>query len=83
MMGAYWIKCNTKTCSSKVWLLLILNPATQFVAIEILQDQTTASIVAALVRHMARNGHKTYFCQIMGQTSGLWEPGLVPSLIKR
>ena len=73
MMGAYWIKCNTKTCSSKVWLLLILNPATQFVAIEILQDQTTASIVAALVRHMARNGPKNIFLSDHG--SNFWPLG--------
>ena len=62
MMGSFWIKCNTKTCSSKVWLLLILNPATQFVAIEILQDQSSASIVVALIRYMAKAGPKKYSC---------------------
>ena len=30
MTGAFEVFCDTKTCVTKVWILSILNPATQF-----------------------------------------------------
>ena len=50
MAGPYEILCDTKTCEKKVWVLLILNPATQFLELEILDDSSSASIVSG-VRH--------------------------------
>ena len=37
MAGPYEILCETRNCKKKVWVLLILNPATQFLELEILQ----------------------------------------------
>ena len=60
LMGPYKVKCHQGPCTNKVWLLLLLNPATQFLAIEILENQSSAAIVSALIRHMSKHGTKKY-----------------------
>ena len=70
LMGPYKVKCHTQTCTSKVWILLILNPATQFLSLEILENQSSAAIVSALIRHMAKHGSKNVFMSDMG--SNFW-----------
>ena len=35
MTGPFEILCDTRKCVTKVWILLILNPATQFLELEI------------------------------------------------
>merc|ERR1712240_509240 len=57
-------------CSTKVWVLLILNPATQFLELEILDDPSSASIVSALIRFMSHHGSKNIFLSDMG--SNFW-----------
>ena len=64
MTGAYEVFCDTKTCVTKVWILLILNPATQFLELEILDDASSASIVSALIRYMSHHGSKNIWALI-------------------
>ena len=70
MAGPYEILCDTKTCEKKVWVLLILNPATQFLELEILDDSSSASIVSGLIRYMSHHGNKNIICSDMG--SNFW-----------
>ena len=70
MTGPYEIMCDTRNCVSKVWVLLILNPATQFLELEILDDSSSASIVSALICYMSHHGSKTIFLSDMG--SNFW-----------
>ena len=51
MTGPFDIKCETRTGISIVWILLILNPAIQFVELEILDDASSASIVSAFNKY--------------------------------
>ena len=61
MTGPFEVLCDTRSCTAKVWILLILNPATQFLELEILDDQTSACIISALIRHMSYHGSKKIF----------------------
>ena len=70
MAGPYEILCDTRTCTTKVWILLILNPATQFLELEILDDSSSASIVSALIRFMSHHGTKNMFLSDIG--SNFW-----------
>ena len=70
MTGPFMILCDTRTCTTKVWVLLILNPATQFLELEILDDPSSASIVSALIRFMSHHGSKNIFLSDMG--SNFW-----------
>ena len=70
MTGPFLILCDTRTCTTKVWVLLILNPATQFLELEILDDPSSASIVSALIRFMSHHGSKNIFLSDMG--SNFW-----------
>ena len=47
-----------------------MNPATQFLAIEILENQSSAAIWSALIRHMSKHGAKNIFMSNMG--SNFW-----------
>ena len=69
-MGPYKVKCHKGPCTNKIWLLLLLNPATQFLAVEILENQSSAAIVSALIRHMSRHGAKDIFMSDIG--SNFW-----------
>ena len=40
MTGAFEVFCDTKTCVKKLWILSILNPATQVLELEILVDSS-------------------------------------------
>ena len=66
MAGPYEILCDTRTCVKKVWILLILNPATQFLELEILDDASSASIVSGLICYMSHHGNKNIICSDMG-----------------
>ena len=70
MAGPYEILCETRNCKKKVWVLLILNPATQFLELEILDDSSSASIVSGLIRYMSHHGNKNIICSDMG--SNFW-----------
>ena len=70
MTGPFETLCDTRTCTTKVWILLILNPATQFLELEILDDSSSASIVSALIRFMSHHGSKNIFLSDMG--SNFW-----------
>ena len=70
MTGPYEILCETKICKKKVWVLLILNPATQFLELEILDDSSSASIVSGLIRYMSHHGNKNIICSDM--RSNFW-----------
>ena len=70
MTGPFMTLCDTRTCTTKVWILLILNPATQFLELEILDDSSSASIVSALIRFMSHHGSKNIFLSDMG--SNFW-----------
>ena len=70
MAGPYNILCEKKKCTSKIWLLLILNAATQFLEIEILDSQSTASVISALIKYMSHHGSKNIFLSDMG--SNFW-----------
>ena len=61
MTGPFDIKCETRTCISKVWILLILNPAAQFVELEVLDYPSSASIVVALTKYKSHHGSKNIF----------------------
>ena len=65
MTGPFKMKCQTRTCLSKVYVLIILNPATQFVELEILDDASSASIVSALIKYMTHHGSKNIFLSDM------------------
>ena len=78
MAGPYEILCETKTCEKKVWVLLILNPATQFLELEILDDSSSASIVSGLIRYMSHHGNKISSALIWGVISGHWQIGMPP-----
>merc|ERR1712002_486391 len=54
-------KCKKRNCHTKIWLLLLLNPSTQFLSIEILQNQSTAEVISGLIRHMSKFGSKDVF----------------------
>ena len=70
MAGPYEILCETRSCKKKVWVLLILNPATQFLELEVLDDSSSASIVSGLIRYMSHHGNKNIICSDMG--SNFW-----------
>ena len=61
LMGPYFTRCRGTKCTQKIYFLLLLNPATQFLAIEILQDYSTAEVIAGLIRHMSKFGAKNIF----------------------
>ena len=66
MTGPFEVLCDTRSCITKVWVLLILNPATQFLELEILDDSSSASIVFALIRYMSHHEPKNIFLSDMG-----------------
>ena len=70
MTGPFEILCDTRICTTKVWILLILNPATQFLELEILDDSSSASTASALIRFMSYQGSKNIFLSDMG--SNFW-----------
>ena len=70
MAGPYQILCDTKTCVKKVFILLILNPATQFLELEILDDASSASIVSGFICFISHHGNKNIICFDMG--SNFW-----------
>ena len=61
LMGPFMTKCKGMNCHNKIWLLLLLNPSTQFLSIEILQNQSTGEVISGLIRHMAKYGSKNVF----------------------
>ena len=61
LMGPFMTKCKGRNCHRKIWLLLLLNPSTQFLSIEILQNQSTAEVISGLIRHMSKFGSKNVF----------------------
>ena len=66
MVGPYKVKCQSKKCLSKIFLLIIVNAITNFVEIEILDNQSAASVIAALIRYMSHHGSKHIFLSDMG-----------------
>ena len=54
LMGPFMTKCKGMNCHNKIWFLLLLNPATQFLSIEILQNQSTSEVISGLIRHMSK-----------------------------
>ena len=70
MTGPYEILCDTKTCVKNVWVLLILNPATQFLELEILDDAISSSIVSGLICYISDHSNKNIICSDMG--SNFW-----------
>ena len=61
LMGPFMTKCKGMNCHNKIWLLLLLNPSTQFLSIEILQNQSTGEVISGLIRHMSKYGSKNVF----------------------
>ena len=61
LMGPFMTKCRGMNCHRKIWFLLLLNPSTQFLSIEILQNQSTGEVISGLIRHMAKFGSKNVF----------------------
>ena len=61
LMGPFMTKCKGMNCHNKIWLLLLLNPSTQFLFIEILQNQSTGEVISGLIRHMSKYGSKNVF----------------------
>ena len=61
LMGPYMTECKGRNCHNKIWLLLLLNPSTQFLSIEILQNQSTSEVISGLIRHMSKYGSKNVF----------------------
>ena len=61
LMGPYFTRCRGTNCTRKIYFLLLLNPATQFLAIEILQDYSTAEVIGGLIRNMSKFGAKKFF----------------------
>ena len=72
LIGPFMTKCKGKNCHNKIWLLLTLNPATQFLSIEILQNQSTSEVISGLIRHMSKYGSKNIFLVIIDRTSCLY-----------
>ena len=70
MAELYETLYDTRTCTTKVWILLILNWATRFLELEVLDDSSWASIVSALIRFMSHHGSKNIFLSDMG--SNFW-----------
>ena len=70
LMGPFMTKCKGMNCHNKIWLLLLLNPSTQFLSIEILQNQSTGEVIFGFIRHMSKYGSKNVFCQTTSPTSG-------------
>ena len=66
LMGPFMTKCKGRNCHNKIWLLLLLNPSTQFLSIEILQNQSTGEVISGLIRHMAKFGSKNVFLSDKG-----------------
>ena len=61
LMGPYFTKCRGTNCIRKIWFLLLLNPATQFLSVEILQNYSTAEVISGFIRHMSKFGSKNVF----------------------
>ena len=61
LMGPFITKCMNMNCHRKIWFLLLLNTSTQFLSIEILQNQSTAEVISGLIRHMSKFGSKNVF----------------------
>ena len=66
LMGPFMTKCKGMNCHNKIWLLLLLNPSTQFLSIEILQNQSTGEVISGLIRHMSKYGSKNVFLSDKG-----------------
>ena len=56
LLGPFKGKCYTGECEQKYWVLLIINPVSGFLSLEILEDQSSNAIIGALVHHMGRHG---------------------------
>ena len=61
LMGPYFMRCRGTNCIQKIYFLLLLNPATQFLLVEILQNYSTAEVISGLIRHMSKFGAKNVF----------------------
>ena len=61
LMGPYLAKCRGMNCIRKISFLLLNNPATQFLSVEILQNYSTAEVISGLIRHMSKFGAKNVF----------------------
>ena len=61
LMGPYLTKCRGTNCQRKIWFLLLLNPATQFLSVEILQNYSMAEVISGLIWHMSKFGSKNVF----------------------
>ena len=61
LMGPFQAKCRGMKCRQKIWLLLLLNPSSQFLSIEILQNYSRAEVNSGLIRHMSKFGSKNVF----------------------
>ena len=61
LTGPFITKCKGMNCHNKIWLLLLLNPSTQFLSIEILQNQSTGEVISGSIRYMAKYGSKNMF----------------------
>ena len=70
MTGPFEVLCDTRSCITRVWVLLILNPATQFLELEILDYSSSASIVSDLICYLSHQGPKNIFPSDMG--SNFW-----------
>ena len=70
LIGPFMTKCKGRNFQNQIWLLLLLNPSTQCLSIEILQNQSTGEVISGLIRHMSKYSSKNVFLSDNG--SNFW-----------